>query len=124
LTPRSSSGRVAGVRSGEPFPHQRGFAFDDDGEEFVGALHLAEGVEAALQEGVQFAQAGEVRGAVHQPERDADQRHPGQTIQGLSDPVDQGDLQFAVGAPAAGAVGGGIALPVDAPDPSGLGTSF
>jgi 3-methylfumaryl-CoA hydratase len=40
-------------------PHHRRLARGDDGEELVGALPFAEGIEAALQEGMQRRQAGE-----------------------------------------------------------------
>jgi hypothetical protein len=38
----------------------RRLARGDDGEELVGALHFTEGIETALQEGMQRRQAGQV----------------------------------------------------------------
>ena len=47
-------------------PGQRGFALRHQGQEVLGALHRGKGVEAGLQEVLQFAQAGGSGGAAHQ----------------------------------------------------------
>lgn len=84
------------------------FAGIDRVEKLVGIAHVAEGVEAAFEKGVQVAKAGEMRRAAHELEQRREQRFARQPVECLAGGLDQVDLPFAVGSPADLAVSLGV----------------
>src|SRR5258708_31791572 len=66
-------------------------------EELVGALHAAEGLEAALEEILQAGKPSDARRLPHELERRADEGLGDQRVEGAPDMLDEVDLTRALG---------------------------
>src|SRR5205085_5678663 len=86
-------------------------------EELCRAIHLAERLEAALEEILQVLEPGHLRGGAHELERAQQERLPHQRIQAQAHLLDEFDLALALVARARAAIRHGVALIVDRPRP-------
>ena len=84
------------------------FAADDALQKLVGALHVLEGQEAALQVALQLTPAGQHRRRVGQPQRHADERNVDHAVDAPADALNEGDLVAALGVVVAQAIALGV----------------